>query len=88
MTDNISPLVSVLPFFQERDLQMHKVVTGLTQRIIRTKHSLIEALREELGELKEPDYVTNQLLALIILQEGDMQDFLNLYLNARKVIIV
>ena len=64
---------------------MQKTVTGLTQRIIRTKHALFDDLQKELGELSEPDWVINQLIALTMLQESTMQDLLDLYLSSRKV---
>ncbi|CAI4230250.1 unnamed protein product [Auanema sp. JU1783] len=60
------------------------VVSTITGRLVRTRRTLISSLEQELGELSNPDWVTNQLIALALIKDVDLEGLLNSYLTARK----
>lgn len=58
----------------------------MTGRVLRTRVAVRADLRRELGELSTPDWLTNQLAAIAILDTSvDLDQLLDLYLEARKV---
>lgn len=64
---------------------MQTTVSSLSSRLNRLRKSLTVDLELELGELSNTEWVSNQLIALAILKNCDLECLLNLYLNAREV---